>query len=182
MARHPADRAAAPARRDERTEVLDALRRIIRTLRISAGRAERETGVSSAQLFVLQQLAEAPAHSLNELAERTHTHQSSVSVVVSRLVKRRLVMREQSRTDARRVVLAVTPAGRALAKRAPEPAQARLIDALARLSRSEVHALAGGLRRLVEEMGAANEPATMLFEPDRTRRARPTRPRATEGV
>jgi DNA-binding MarR family transcriptional regulator len=33
-------------------------------------------GISLAQLFVLQQLNEKPADSLNELADRTATHQS----------------------------------------------------------------------------------------------------------
>jgi DNA-binding MarR family transcriptional regulator len=69
-------------------DVLDSLRRIVQVLRESSRRAERQLGISGAQLFVLEKLAEAPSQSLNELAERTHTHQSSVSTVVARLVKR----------------------------------------------------------------------------------------------
>src|SRR5688572_30259953 len=66
MPTHRPTRLDPRARHDERTDVLEALRRIIRTLRVSAGEAERRTGVSTAQLFVLQQLAQAPAASLNE--------------------------------------------------------------------------------------------------------------------
>jgi len=55
----------------EITEVLDAIRRIIRDLRQSSRTIERDFGVGSAQLFVLQQLAESPLASINELAERT---------------------------------------------------------------------------------------------------------------
>ena len=68
--------------------VLDAMRRIVQALRESSRWAERHVGLSGAQLFVLQTLAETPGLSVNELAERTHTHQSSVSVVVSRLAAR----------------------------------------------------------------------------------------------
>jgi DNA-binding MarR family transcriptional regulator len=60
--------------------VLDAVRRIVQALRESSRQAERQVGLSGAQLFVLQKLAESPASSVNELAARTHTHQSSVSL------------------------------------------------------------------------------------------------------
>jgi len=69
---------------------LDSLRRIVRVLREAARLAERRFGLSGAQLFVLHKLAGASPMSLNELARRTHTHQSSVSTVVTRLVEQRL--------------------------------------------------------------------------------------------
>ena len=81
-------------------EVLDSVRWIFQALRESSRRAERLVGVSGAQLFVLQKLAESPGLSLNELADRTHTHQSSVSTVVSRLVERKLVQRSRAASDA----------------------------------------------------------------------------------
>ncbi len=63
--------------------MLDAIRRIVQALRESSRAAEKRVGLSGAQLFVLQTLGESPGLSLNELAERTRTHQSSVSVVVT---------------------------------------------------------------------------------------------------
>src|SRR5579885_2556290 len=73
--------------------VVDALRRLVRELRDSARLAQGRTAITGAQLFVLRALAAEPGLSINELAERTMTHQSSVSVVVSRLVARGLVTR-----------------------------------------------------------------------------------------
>src|SRR5438094_8157353 len=81
--------------------VLDAIRRIVRTLHQSSRAAEKSFGLSGAQLFVLQTLAESPGLSLNGLAAETHTHQSSVSTVVSRLVERGLVLRTPAADDAR---------------------------------------------------------------------------------
>ncbi|HTI65640.1 MAG TPA: hypothetical protein VL524_19085, partial [Gemmatimonadaceae bacterium] len=63
---------------------MNAVRSVVRALRINTRAIELKMGISLAQLFVLQQLAEKPADSLNELADRTATHQSSVSVVVRR--------------------------------------------------------------------------------------------------
>jgi DNA-binding MarR family transcriptional regulator len=142
---------------------LDAIRRIVRVLRLSSRLAERELGIGSAQLFVLQQLAAAPARSINELAERTYTHQSSVSVVVRRLVEQGLVTRRHAPGDRRRRELRLTEAGRRLASRAPVPGQVRLIAGLRALPLAQLRTLGRLLDRVVEEMGAAGEPAAMLF-------------------
>jgi DNA-binding MarR family transcriptional regulator len=121
-------------------------------------------GLTGAQLFVLHHLAEAPVLSLNDLAERTKTHQSSVSVVVQRLVDRGLIIRERSGSDARRVELTLTPAARGLLKKAPGAAQDRLIDAVQRMPPTSSRRLAGLLERLVHNLGADEGAAPMLFE------------------
>lgn len=144
--------------------VMDALRTLVRALRVSTRAVEREMGISGAQLFVLQQLDGAPARSVNELAERTSTHQSSVSTVVSRLVQRGLARREPSDQDARRVEIAITDQGRALLRGAPRTAQVRMVDALHATPPEQVAALAEGLSALVRSAGLASLPASFFFE------------------
>jgi MarR family transcriptional regulator, lower aerobic nicotinate degradation pathway regulator len=148
------------------TEVLDAMRRIIRDLRQSSRTSERRFGIGSAQLFVLQQLAEGPAGSINELAERTYTHQSSVSVVVRRLVEQGLVVRRPAMDDRRRRELRLTPAGRRVVARAPVPAQVRLIHALLQLPATQLSSFERLLKRVVKEMGASGAAPEMLFADD----------------
>jgi DNA-binding MarR family transcriptional regulator len=149
---------------DEVRDVLDSIRRIVRLLRLSSREAEREVGLSGAQLFVLQKLAEAKMLSVNELAESTHTHQSSVSVVAQALVDKGLVARARADADARRLELTLTPAARALVKKAPGAAQDRLIEALGRLPGATRSQLAKSLARLVEEAGLGDDEAPMIFE------------------
>jgi len=145
--------------------VLDAIRRIVRLLRQSARAAERRTGMSAAQLFVFQQLRSAGgALTPGELAERTLTHQSSVSVVARRLVDGGLVKRQRSPADGRRVELSLTPAGRAAVRRRPRLAQEQLISAVDRLPLADRQALALGLRELVRELGIGGARAPMFFE------------------
>jgi len=143
---------------------MDSLRRIVRALRLADRGAERQMGLSGAQLFVLHKLEGSDAISLNELAERTHTHQSSVSVVVQRLVEKRLVHRTRSTADARRVELKLTAAGQRALGKAPQSAQDKLIDALARTRSADRAHLARLLGRMVEEMGLLAEEAGMFFE------------------
>jgi len=134
--------------------VLDAIRRIVRALRESSRATERAVGIGAAQLFVLHRLAAAPGLSLNELAARTFTHQSSVSVVVSRLVDRGLVTRARGGDDGRRISISATAAGRALLARAR----------LALLGAGPRRQLADLLGRLVELMALPDKSPPMFFE------------------
>lgn len=145
------------------TRSIDALRRIIRALRLSARRAERELGLSGAQLFVLQQLGERSAHSLNDLAHRTRTHQSSVSVVVRRLVDRGLVERTRAADDGRRVRMRISTEGLRLLRRSRPAVQVQLIEAIAGLRPAERRVFASTLERLVKQMGLAASPARLMF-------------------
>src|SRR5262245_41415833 len=126
-------------------EVLDAVRRIVQSLRESSRRAERHVGASGAQLFVLQKLAESPSLSVNELAARTHTHQSSVSTVVARLVESGLVRRAPSGRDGRSVTLSLSARGRRVAEQAPDVPQERLIKAIEQLTEARRRQLAAAL-------------------------------------
>jgi DNA-binding MarR family transcriptional regulator len=145
-------------------EVMDGVRRLVRLLRVSARASERRVGISGAQLFVLQRLAEAGPCSINTLAEHTLTHQSSVSVVVARLIERGLVTRRPSPEDGRRVEVALAAAGRALLREAPPMAQALLINGLRKLEPGVREGLARGLSALVAELGLDGNEAPFLFE------------------
>lgn len=148
----------------ETTIVLDHLRRIVRTLRESSRAAETRIGVTGAQLFVLRALAGPEPVSLNAVAARTHTHQSTVSVVVKRLVARRLVQRTPATDDRRRLALSLTPRGRAVLERAPLAAQDRLVAGLDALAPADRSQLAATLGRLVSAMGLRASPPAMFFE------------------
>lgn len=165
MGSHTIHRAA------ETRAVLDSIRRIVRTLHESSRAAEKQVGVTGAQLFVLQKLAESPGLSLNDLAARTHTHQSSVSTVVSRLVDRGFVRRAPARADARRLELRLSVGGRRVIGRAPDAAQTRLIQAVEQLPASRRRALAQALVDVTTAMDLAGREPLMFFD-EATRRGR----------
>lgn len=152
---------AAPA---EAREVLNALRHIVRSLRVSSRNAEQQVGLSGAQLFVLQCLSRHSPCSVNELAAHTATDQSSVSVVVSRLVTAGHVKRSPSKVDRRSVQLSLTPSGRALLSKAPEAAQDRLLAALTQLGKPDLRTLSKLLGKLVELADVPSENPSLFFE------------------
>jgi DNA-binding MarR family transcriptional regulator len=153
------------SRRDaDVASAVDALRRIVRTLRLAATGVEKTTGLSPAQLFVLQRVAEAPGSSLTELADRTLTDRTSVAAVVERLASRGLVERTRSMADRRRVDVVATPGGIALLGNAPHAPTVTLIEALRSVDDDGLRSISEGLQRLEQAMGVANEPAGLFFE------------------
>lgn len=145
-------------------EILDAFRRILQALRLAAVQTHAQTGISAAQLFVLSQLADRGTLSIKELAQATMTDRSSVADVVDRLAQRRLLRRSPDPADRRRAVVRLTPAGRALLKRAPAAPTKLLLDGLAGLNQREIRALSTTLVRLCEELGLNEGLPQMLFE------------------
>ena len=153
-----------PAPGGEVRDILDSIRRLVRTLRLSARTAEQEVGLSGAQLFVLQVIGKSDGLTLGALADRTSTDPSSASVVVARLVGRGLVKRLRDPKDARRLRLSLTPSGRALFRRAPDAAQESLVEALDRLPGAERRTLARLLVELTATMGIESAGAPMMFD------------------
>jgi MarR family transcriptional regulator, organic hydroperoxide resistance regulator len=146
---------------------MDSLRRIVHSLRVATRASERSFGLSAAQHFVLRQLALEPGQSLIDLAHRTRTTQSSVSEVVSRLVKRELVSRRTSDTDRRRTELSLTPAGDAVLKRSPETVQEKLVAGFATLGETERRRIADGLEEWLAASSLGDvEPILFFEEPD----------------
>ncbi|HMC55272.1 MAG TPA: MarR family transcriptional regulator [Gemmatimonadaceae bacterium] len=154
-------RASRPSRATT-AEVVNGVRRLDRGLRLAAREVERATGMSAAGLFVLEQLVAEPDASIGDLAERTLTDRSSVSVIVDRLVAERLVTRVQSSGDRRRAEVRITKAGRRVLDRAPTAPAEMLVAALRRISASDVRKLGALLRTLNRKLGF--EDAPLLFE------------------
>src|SRR4051812_50017021 len=108
----PYTRLPEPLRGDTQS-IMDGVRRVVRALREDSRSTEETLGLSSAQLFVLQRLRDGGPGSVGELAERTLTHQSSVSAVAARRGEPGAARRTPSATPAPRARLSPPPKGRA---------------------------------------------------------------------
>lgn len=150
--------------------ILDALRSIVRELRLASVSSEKRFGLSAAQLFVLQTLRDEPGLSLGELAERTATDQSSVSVVVRKLEEKKLVQKGVSGEDRRRLEISLTAVGGRLVAKAPPAVQELLIQRIAALSGKEKIQLAELLDRFALP-GAGAQPMFFEDQKKRTKRA-----------
>ena len=144
---------------------MNHFRRIVQALR-SSHRAAGHLSLTGAQLFVINVIGEARGPlGVNEVAQRTGTDQSTVSVVTNRLVERGLLKRERSREDSRRVDLSLTASGRALQRKAPVTvAQQRMTAALQELSLHDAAELLRLLEKVVTSMSIGTERPFMMFD------------------
>jgi DNA-binding MarR family transcriptional regulator len=147
--------AASQAPQAERPDALSALmqfRQIFRAAKQHFSSVERVVGVTGAQLWVLRELRERPGLKVTELAAAMALQQSTVSNLLEALARRRLVERRRSATDQRVVHCFLTPEGKRLVRKAPEPARGVLPDALEALPESELRKLNRSLRVLLDHM------------------------------
>ncbi|MHB1074122.1 MAG: MarR family winged helix-turn-helix transcriptional regulator [Gemmatimonadaceae bacterium] len=132
---------------------LACVRTMFRAFHVFSKSLERRHGMSGAQLEILEHLRERPALSLGELTGRTAADQSTISVLVKRLVARGLVHRTESDGDRRRMEVSLAPEGMAFLAHAPPSVGERLRDGFLRLEEAERRTLVQLLERWVALSG-----------------------------
>lgn len=137
--------------------VLQRFRVLIRTAQRHSQWIERQSGVTGAQLWALQELSEAPGLRVGELANRMALHQSTASNMIDRLETGGSIRKERTSADQRVVRLYLTEAGAALLARAPSPARGVLPEALRLLEQDDLAKLQAELDRLLKQIKHLDE-------------------------
>jgi DNA-binding MarR family transcriptional regulator len=102
--------------------------------------------------------------SLGELSKGMYLHPSTISGVVDRLEKKRYVVRDRTEKDRRVVKVRLTPKGKMLVRKAPNPVQGKMIYGLRKLKRGKLNLIHESVQELVEIMEAQNLKVTFFFE------------------
>jgi DNA-binding MarR family transcriptional regulator len=158
---------------DDAKTILNRVRQLVRALRGFEKHAQARHGIGAAQMFILHVLGhEERDLSMNELAERTATDQSSVSLAVSRLVEQEYVRRTPGEEDRRQVWLSLTARGRALVRRSPPAVQEKIMDSVSAMTVAEREQLLTLLDKLIAGLGATDGGAPMLFQDESEKRPR----------
>lgn len=163
---------------DDAHSVLNSFRCLVKSLRLADRAGLKEYGLGASQLYVLHELKRDAPLSINDLAERMATDQSTVSVVVTKLIDKGFVTRERSEADARRLDLTLTAKGHRTVRNLPPPIQHRIIEGVQRLPRAGARALAESLRDICDVLGIADEYPPMLMDDEPRMRSRPKAKRA----
>jgi len=137
---------------------IQGFRAVLQELKGSTRAVESLTGLTGAQLFLLQELLrarrEGRALTVGEIARLADTSPGAASTLAIRLARKGLITRHVSKHDARRVELVLTEAGVKRAKRAPATTVERLTAAVTALSPETCRSLARGLVALSRELDA----------------------------
>jgi DNA-binding MarR family transcriptional regulator len=109
---------------DPALRFLQVIWRLENALERVSKRMEDSLGISGPQRFALRLIGELPGIGAGKLAATLHLHPSTVTGVLQRLEARGLIERTSHATDARRLHLHLTPAG----KRALNPAMRGTVE------------------------------------------------------
>ena len=129
--------------------VTQQLRIIFKAVQAHSKTVEKACGLSSAQLWMLYEVAEAPGIKVSQLAKTLAIHPSTCSNMLDKLEIKDLISRDRSKTDQRSVHLFITDMGSVLLKKAPVPPQGNISEALDRLSADQINQLQSGLEDLI---------------------------------
>lgn len=132
--------------------VLQRFRVLIRTAQRHSQWIERQSGVTGAQLWAMQELLDTPGLRVGDLAKSMALHQSTASNMIDKLETGGLLRKERQATDNRVVRLYLTEAGAALLARAPSPARGILPEALRLLDAAALARLQDDLDGLLAEI------------------------------
>lgn len=133
-------------------QVLKKFRIIYGSVRQQFREIEQTCGVTGSQMWILQEVANMPGIGVSELADRLSIHQSTGSQLVEKLVARRLITKERSKEDQRRVGLKVTDEASKLLINAPGPAEGILPEALQTMPEEALLALDNSLIEVIGQL------------------------------
>ena len=137
--------------------VLQRFRVVIRTAQRHSQWIERQSGVTGAQLWAMQELAEKPGLRVGELAKMMALHQSTASNMIDKLETSGLIRKERTAADQRVVRLYLTDTGMELLERSPSPARGVLPEALRLMSGEELGSLQSALDHLLLQIRDMDE-------------------------
>ena len=108
---------------DQIDAVLIALRKVIRATDLHSKYLAKNTGLTTAQLLILQSIQNMGEVSIGEISKKISLSQATVTSILDRLVDKGLVYRQRSTEDKRKVHAFLTEDALVLIKDAPAPLQ-----------------------------------------------------------
>ena len=136
---------------DDTLDFMRLLWAIEHGLQKQSKRMEAEFGLTGPQRLVLRIVGQFPGMAAGELAEVVKLHPSTITGIVQRLVKRRLLRRERDPEDSRRVRLWVAPAAKRYTRRSGGTVEDRVRKALTGVG----HVNVNGARLVLAELARA---------------------------
>ena len=143
-------------------ELFIALRRITRAIDLHSKKLQRETGLTTSQLLVLEAVVKLDTSTPSNIAKEVQLSQATVTNLVDRLERNGLVLRRKSTADKRAVEVHLTEQGRHMVELAPEPLQTGFLREYRKLERWEQHQLIASVQKIAVLMDAEDLDASPI--------------------
>ncbi|MTI20319.1 MarR family transcriptional regulator [Fulvivirga sp. RKSG066] len=150
------------------TSILINIRKIIRSVNLESKRIQKEFGLSIPQLLALNYLNQCDDYKCthSELAKYLNLNSSTLTGIITRLVKKGWVAKIPNQKDRRVTYITLTAEGMKLLKNAPQLMHQRLSQKLEKLSQEKLEELERAFDLLVEFMEIEGVEASALLTID----------------
>jgi DNA-binding MarR family transcriptional regulator len=145
-------------------EVLVSLRRVIRATDLHSKYLAKTTGLTVPQILLLQSIRDRGQVTIGELANEISLSQATVTNILDRLEKRKLVYRERSEQDKRKVHAYLTESGIETLEAAPTPLQEHFTRQFGDLQNWEQTMIIASLQRVAQMMDAQHIDAAPVLD------------------
>ncbi|WP_373188138.1 MarR family winged helix-turn-helix transcriptional regulator [Halopseudomonas sp.] len=141
-----------------------SLRRLQRASEIHAKRLGRHSGLTPIQLLIMHSIKAMGEGTLGDLAKRVSVSQATLSTIIDRLESRELLQRIRSKSDKRKVHLALTAKGVDAIQSEPALLPAEFLDRFGKLADWEQLMLLASLQRVAGLLEADQHTPAELFD------------------
>ena len=146
------------------SEILVALRRILRATELHSKHLSKVVNLTFPQLLLMRHLEKKQQASAGQLADALSLSRATVTTIVDRLENRGLVIRERSADDRRSINLQLTDSGRILLDHAPASLQDHFIQQLQGLEVWQQTQVLSVLQQVATMMNAERLDAAPLLD------------------
>lgn len=144
-------------------EILVSLRQITRAIDIHSRDLQKQTGLTTSQLLVLEAIKKLEVATPGTVAKEIVLSQATVTSLLDRLEKGGLIERTKMDTDKRSVKLALSPEGKGKLENAPDILQTEFLKKYRQLESWERQMLTAALGRIALMMNAENLDASPIL-------------------
>jgi MarR family transcriptional regulator, organic hydroperoxide resistance regulator len=125
---------------------------LVHALAVSSKRMGRTLGVTGPQRLVIRVVGQSPDVTAREIADLLGLHPSTLTGVLARLEKQRMIQRKVDRVDRRRVRFRLAPAGRRIDRERKGTIEAAVRRAMARADPAMIAKTEALFALLVDEL------------------------------
>lgn len=117
----------------------------------------KKTGLTGAQLWIMQQIYNFNGISNSELSKNLTIHVSTCSLLVNKLIKKNLIEKTRDPKDERKIVLTLSPKGKHLMAKAPKSPEGAIPSTLKKLTIEDLEELNTVLTKFAKKMKVHNK-------------------------
>lgn len=144
-------------------DLLIALRRITRAIDLHSKKVQKQSGLTTSQLLVIEAIEKLESPTPSSIAREILLSQGTVTNLIDRMEKNGLVQRQKTAADKRSVNIVTTELGMERYREAPDLLQEEFLTEFRKLKSWEQHLILSSVERIATMMDAQDIDASPIL-------------------